>query len=146
MSNITSFDVIEERGLAIIEDYSLGKLLNQSEDGFKARLDSWLVQCLPNFWQCRQSLEYDADERVFTADLSSAEIYILSCYFVIAWWQTQTNNAAQIALKLGLKNQYSYNSESQNFKEKGNIIDKLREDVDRATTRYLLQYLDTYDY
>lgn len=146
MSNITSFDVIEERGLAIIEDYSLGKLLNQSEDGFKARLDSWLVQCLPNFWQCRQPLEYDTDERIFTADLSSAEIYILSCYFVIAWWQTQTNNAAQIALKLGLKNQYSYNSESQNFKEKGNIIDKLREDVDRATTRYLLQYLDTYDY
>jgi len=146
VSNITSFDKIEERGLAVISDYKLSKLLDQSEDDFKARLDSWLIQCLPNFWQCRQSLEYDADEREFMSDLTDLEIYILSCYFVIAWWQTETNNAAQIALKLGLKNQYSYNSESQNFKEKGNIIDKLREEVDRATTRYLLQDIDSYEY
>lgn len=146
MSNITSFDKIEERGLAIIDDYKLVKLLNQSEEGFKARLDGWLIQCLPNFWQCRQSLEYDADERTFNSDLNDTEVYILSCYWVIAWWQNETNNAAQIALKLGLKNQYSFNSESQNFKEKGNIIDKLREEVSRATTNYLLQDLDSYEY
>lgn len=146
MSNITSFDKIEERALAIVQDYKLIKLLNQSEDDFKARLDGWLIQCLPNFWQCRQSLEYDADERTFNADLTDTEIYILSCYWVIAWWQNETNNAAQIALKLGLKNQYSFNSESQNFKEKGNIIDKMREEADRATTRYLLQDLNSYEY
>lgn len=146
MSNITSFDKIEERALAIVDDYKLRKLLDQSEDDFKARLDGWLIQCLPNFWQCRQSLEYDADTRVFTADLTDIEIYILSCYWVIAWWQNETNNAAQIALKLGLKAQYTFNSESQNFKEKGNIIDKLREEVDRATTKYLLQDLDSYEY
>mgnify|MGYP006957392088 FL=1 len=146
MSNITSFDKIEEHGLAIISDYKLVKLLNQSEEGFKARLDGWLIQCLPNFWQCRQSLEYNADERIFSSDLTDTEVYILSCYWVIAWWQNETNNAAQIALKLGLKNQYSFNSESQNFKEKGNIIDKLREEVSRATTNYLLQDLDSYEY
>lgn len=146
MSNITSFDKIEERALAIVQDYKLIKLLNQSEDDFKARLDGWLIQCLPNFDQCRQSLEYDADKREFVSDLTDLEIYILSCYWVIAWWQNETNNAAQIALKLGLKNQYSFNSESQNFKEKGNIIDKLREEVDRVTTRYLLQALDSYEY
>lgn len=146
MSNITSFDKIEERALAIVDDYKLRKLLDQSNEDFKARLDGWLIQCLPNFWQCRQPLEYDADERVFTADLTDMEIYILSCYWVIAWWQNETNNAAQIALKLGLKAQYTFNSESQNFKEKGNIIDKLREEVDRATTKYLLQDLDSYEY
>lgn len=146
MSNITSFDTIEERALAIVDDYKLRKLFDQSNEDFKARLDGWLIQCLPNFWQCRQSLEYDADERTFAADLTDAEIYILSCYWVIAWWQNETNNAAQIALKLGLKAQYTFNSESQNFKEKGNIIDKLREEVDRATTRYLLQDLDSYEY
>lgn len=146
MSNITSFDKIEERALAIVDDYKLRKLLDQSNTDFMAKLDGWLIQCLPNFWQCRQSLEYDVDERVFTADLTDMEIYILSCYWVIAWWQNETNNAAQIALKLGLKAQYTFNSESQNFKEKGNIIDKLREEVDRATTKYLLQDLDSYEY
>lgn len=146
MSNITSFDKIEERALVIVDDYKLRKLLDQSNTDFMAKLDGWLIQCLPNFWQCRQSLEYDADERAFTADLTDMEIYILSCYWVIAWWQNETNNAAQIALKLGLKAQYTFNSESQNFKEKGNIIDKLREEVDRATTKYLLQDLDSYEY
>lgn len=146
MSNITSFDKIEERALVIVDDYKLRKLLDQSNTDFMAKLDGWLIQCLPNFWQCRQSLEYDADERVFIADLTDMEIYILSCYWVIAWWQNETNNAAQIALKLGLKAQYTFNSESQNFKEKGNIIDKLWEEVDRATTKYLLQDLDSYEY
>ena len=143
---MTSFDVVENRALAIVDDYKLRKLLNQSEADYTSRLDSWLIQCLPNFWQCRQSLEYHANGRLFNSDLTDIEVYILSCYFVIAWWQNETNNAAQIALKLGLKNQYSYNSESQNFKEKGNIIDKLREEVDRATTRYLLQDLNSYEY
>lgn len=143
---MTSFDTIEKRALTIVDDYKLSKLLDQDVEGFNARLDSLLIQCLPNFWQCKQSLEYDAEERTFTAELTDTEIYIIGCYWVIAWWQNETNNAAQIALKLGLKNQYSYNSESQNFKEKGNIIDKLREDVSRAITAYLLQDLDSYEY
>lgn len=143
---MTPFDKIEDRALAIVDDYKLRKLLNQDAEGFNARLDSLLIQCLPNFWQCKQSLKYNSEQRTFAADLTDTEIYIISCYWVIAWWQNETNNAAQIALKLGLKNQYSYNSESQNFKEKGNIIDKLREEVDRATTAYLLQDLDSYEY
>ena len=61
-------------------------------------------------------------------------------------WERENNNAAQIALKLGIKNQYSYNSESQNFKEKQNVIDKLREEVDRATQDYLLLDLDSYGF
>ena len=65
---------------------------------------------------------------------------------MIAWWERENNNAAQIALKLGIKNQYSYNSESQNFKEKQNVIDKLREEVDRATQEYLLLDLDSYGF
>ena len=104
------------------------------------------MQAVPQFVECRQSLDYDLDERAFNVDLTVLEQYILSRYWVIAWWERETNNSAQIALKLGLKNQYSYNSESQNFKEKQNIIDKLREEVDRATQDYLLLDLDAYDF
>ena len=101
---------------------------------------------MPQFTECRQNLDYDAINREFNADLTQLEIYILSRYWVIAWWERENNNAAQIALKLGIKNQYSYNSESQNFKEKQNIIDKLREEVDRATQEYLLLDLDSYGF
>lgn len=143
---MTSFDTVIDSALAIIDDYKLRKLYNLDVDVFKARIDSLLIQSLPQFWQCRQSLDYNAENREFNSSLTPQEIYILACFWIIAWWEYETNNAAQIALKLGLKNQYSYNSESQNFKEKGNIIDKLREEVDRAITNYLLQSLDDYQY
>lgn len=143
---MTEFDKIESIALSVVEDYKLGKLYNQNIEKFQSKCDSYLINSIPQFSQCRQSLDYDSESRYFMADLTNLEVYILSRYWIIAWWENETNNAAQIALKLGIKNQYSYNSESQNFKEKQNIIDKLREDVDRATQEYLLLYLDEYDF
>ncbi len=141
---MTSFDAVENLALSIIEDYKLDKSYNKDYSQFQKYCDNFLFNALPQFTECRQSLTYDTETREFTVDLTNLEIYILSRYWVIAWWERENNNAAQIALKLGIKNQYSYNSESQNFKEKQNIIDKLREEVDRATQDYLLLDLDSY--
>ncbi len=143
---MTSFDQIETLALSIIEDYKLSKLLENSYDNFQKFCDGLLFNALPQFTECRQDLTYNVETREFGVDLTNLEIYILSRYWVIAWWERENNNAAQIALKLGIKNQYSYNSESQNFKEKQNVIDKLREEVDRATQEYLLLDLDSYGF
>lgn len=143
---MTSFDQIETLALSIVEDYKLNKLFENSYDNFQKFCDSLLFNALPQFTECRQDLTYNAETREFGIDLTNLEIYILSRYWVIAWWERENNNAAQIALKLGIKNQYSYNSESQNFKEKQNVIDKLREEVDRATQEYLLLDLDSYGF
>ncbi len=143
---MTSFDQIETLALSIVEDYKLNKLFENSYDNFQKFCDSLLFNALPQFTECRQDLTYNAETREFGVDLTNLEIYILSRYWVIAWWERENNNAAQIALKLGIKNQYSYNSESQNFKEKQNVIDKLREEVDRATQEYLLLDLDSYGF
>lgn len=143
---MTSFDQIETLALSIVEDYKLNKLFESSYDNFQKFCDGLLFNALPQFTECRQDLTYNVETREFDVDLTNLEIYILSRYWVIAWWERENNNAAQIALKLGIKNQYSYNSESQNFKEKQNIIDKLREEVDRATQDYLLLDLDSYDF
>lgn len=141
---MTSFDQIETLALSIVEDYKLNKLFESSYDNFQKFCDGLLFNAFPQFTECRQDLTYNVETREFDVDLTNLEIYILSRYWVIAWWERENNNAAQIALKLGIKNQYSYNSESQNFKEKQNIIDKLREEVDRATQDYLLLDLDSY--
>ena len=141
---MTSFDKIEELALSIVDDYKLMKLINTNYENFQSFCDRLLFNAVPQFTECRQSLNYDNKRREFEAELTNLEIYILSRYWVIAWWERENNNAAQIALKLGIKNQYSYNSESQNFKEKQNVIDKLREEVDRATQEYLLLDLDSY--
>lgn len=143
---MTSFDQIETLALSIVEDYKLNKLFESSYDNFQKFCDGLLFNALPQFTECRQDLTYDDETREFGVDLTNLEIYILSRYWVIAWWERENNNAAQIALKLGIKNQYSYNSESQNFKEKQNVIDKLREEVDRATQEYLLLDLDSYGF
>lgn len=143
---MTSFDQIETLALSIVEDYKLNKLFESSYDNFQKFCDGLLFNALPQFTECRQDLTYNVETREFDADLTNLEIYILSRYWVIAWWERENNNAAQIALKLGIKNQYSYNSESQNFKEKQNVIDKLREEVDRATQDYLLLDLDSYGF
>jgi hypothetical protein len=143
---LTSFDQIETLALSIVEDYKLSKLFENSYDNFQKFCDSLLFNALPQFTECRQDLTYNVETREFGVDLTNLEIFILSRYWVIAWWERENNNAAQIALKLGIKNQYSYNSESQNFKEKQNVIDKLREEVDRATQEYLLLDLDSYGF
>lgn len=143
---MTSFDQIETLALSIVEDYKLSKLFENSYGNFQKFCDGLLFNALPQFTECRQDLTYNAETREFGVDLTNLEIYILSRYWVIAWWERENNNAAQIALKLGIKNQYSYNSESQNFKEKQNVIDKLREEVDRATQEYLLLDLDSYGF
>lgn len=143
---MTSFDQIETLALSIVEDYKLNKLFESGYDNFQKFCDGLLFNALPQFTECRQDLTYNVETREFGVDLTNLEIYILSRYWVIAWWERENNNAAQIALKLGIKNQYSYNSESQNFKEKQNVIDKLREEVDRATQEYLLLDLDSYGF
>ena len=143
---MTSFDQIETLALSIVEDYKLNKLFENSYDNFQKFCDGLLFNALPQFTECRQDLTYNVETREFDVDLTNLEIYILSRYWVIAWWERENNNAAQIALKLGIKNQYSYNSESQNFKEQQNVIDKLREEVDRATQEYLLLDLDSYGF
>ena len=142
----TSFDVIGERAMSVIDDYKLRKLWNVNIDMFESRIDSFILNAIPRFWQCNSSLAYDAQGRQFEADLNTMEIQILADYCVITWWEGETNVASQIALKLKTSNSFSFNSESQNFKEKQNVLDKLREEVDRQTTNYLLQDLSSYDY
>lgn len=142
----TSFDVIGERALSVIDDYKLRKLYDISVDAFEQKIDSFIFNAVPRFWQCNNSLSYDSTLRQFDADLTDMEIQILADYCVIAWWQGETDVASQIALKLKVQSAFQYNSEAQNFKEKQNVIDKLREEVDRQTTNYLLSNISSYEY
>ena len=144
---MTSFDDIEDIALVLVDDYKLAKLSGQSTSGFQTYCDGFLIASIPKFWQCNQSLDNDTTTRQFTATLSSMEINILAKLWVIAWWERETNNAAQIAQKLKTPSAFQFDGvSSQNFKEKQNIIDKLNEDVNRDITSYSLLSLDSYSY
>ena len=142
---MTSFDIVETRALAVIEDYKLKKLFDSSIDGFEKYCDRLLMVAIPQFYECLKSLRYDEAARTFSEDLDEQEVSILANFFVITWWQRENNNAAQIAFKLKSNNSFSFNSEAQNFKEKQNVIDKLREENARQINAYLAANLDSID-
>ena len=142
---MTSFDTIETRALAVIEDYKLKKLFDSSIDGFEKYCDGLLMVAIPQFYECLKSLRYDEVSRTFSEDLDEQEVSILANFFVITWWQRENNNAAQIALKLKTSQSFQFNSEAQNFKEKQNVIDKLREENARQINAYLAANLDSID-
>lgn len=142
---MTSFDTIETRALAVIEDYKLKKLFDSSIDGFEKYCDGLLMVAVPQFYECLKSLQYDEAARTFSEDLDEQEVSILANFFVITWWQRENNNAAQIALKLKTSQSFQFNSEAQNFKEKQNVIDKLREENARQINAYLAANLDSID-
>ena len=142
---MTSFDIVETRALAVIEDYKLKKLFDSSIDGFEKYCDGLLMVAIPQFYECLKSLRYDESTRTFIEDLDEQEVSILANFFVITWWQRENNNAAQIALKLKTSQSFQFNSEAQNFKEKQNVIDKLREENARQINSYLAANLDSID-
>ena len=142
---MTSFDIVETRALAVIEDYKLKKLFDSSIDGFEKYCDGLLMVAIPQFYECLKSLRYDEAARTFSEDLDEQEVSILANFFVITWWQRENNNAAQIALKLKTSQSFTTNSEAQNFKEKQNVIDKLREENARQINAYLAAKLDSID-
>lgn len=142
----TSFDIIEDMAITLIDDYKLAKLYEQDLSKFKTYCDGILLAVAPRFYQCRQALTYNSTSRTFDNDLTDLEIVILSCLWRIGWWERENNNSAQIALKLKVPSSFQYNSEANNFKEKQNVIDKLYEDLDRQITNYLLLDLSSYTY
>lgn len=142
---MTSFDIVETRALAVIEDYKLKKLFDSSIDGFEKYCDGLLMVAIPQFYECLKSLRYDEAARTFSEDLDAQEVSILANFFVITWWQRETNNASQIALKLKTSQSFTTNSEAPNFKEKQNVIDKLREENARQINAYLAANLDSID-
>lgn len=135
----TSFDKIIDLALVTVDDYKLVKLYNQSQEGFQKWCDGFLLSAIPNFFQCRQSLEYDATTRQFVSDLTETEISILADLWVISWLLRETQNSAKINALLQTSGSFKTHAASQNLKEKSSYLDGLREKVYQKITDYQLQ-------
>ena len=142
----TSFDSVEDLGLIAVRDYKIDKLYNkylqdqnpETLAQFYRYLDSFLVEAVPNFLRCKQSLDYSLEQREFVVDLTTLEQSILADLFVIQWWKKETNDATQINLKLQVSSNFTSHSSAQNMKEKTTNIYKLMEDLDWKITQYQL--------
>lgn len=142
----TSFSTIEDIALITINDYKIGKLYQKDEEKFKAYCDGFLISAVPNFFQCRQSLEYSLDNREFASDLTTLEVSILADLWAIEWLERETQNAAQLANALQTSQSFKLHSPAQHIKEQSTFLDKLREEVDRKLTKYQLEDLEDFVY
>ncbi|MBS6562942.1 MAG: hypothetical protein KH328_06285 [Staphylococcus sp.] len=136
---MTSFDEIIDIALVKVDDYKIMKAYNQSQDVFKQYCDGFLINAIPNFFQCKQSLDYNVDKRKFISDLTNVEISILADFWVIEWFNREIQNSTKINALLQTSGSFKTHAASQNLKEKGAYIDALREKVYQKITDYLLQ-------
>jgi hypothetical protein len=136
---MTSFDEIIDIALVKVDDYKIMKAYNQSQDVFKQYCDGFLINAISNFFQCKQSLDYNVDKRKFISDLTNVEISILADFWVIEWFNREIQNSTKINALLQTSGSFKTHAASQNLKEKGAYIDTLREKVYQKITDYLLQ-------
>ena len=142
----TSFDIVEDLGLAQIDDYTLNKLYNNDFAKFQTFCDGLLVNAIPLFTKCRQSLVYNLDTREFDSDLTNEEIAILADFWAIQWFERKVNNSAQLQAKLQNSGSFKNHSEAQNLKEKTSWLDRLRERVYQRITDYQVGNLANIDF
>lgn len=135
---MTSFDDIIDLALITVNDYRLSKLSLQDEDSFKTYCDGFLISAIPDFPECKQSLEYNTETREFVSDLTMVEKSILANLWVIKWYLRDNQTYALYRQHLQAASSFKNHSESQNLKENSTYLDKLREELDRQKIAYQL--------
>ena len=136
---MTSFDEIIDLALVTVNDYRLSKLAEQGEEKFNTYVDGFLISSIPYFPECRQSLDFDAEQRQFESDLTNLEKSILANLWVIQWYARDNQTYALYRQHLQSASSFKNHSESQNLKENSIYLDKLREELDRQKISYQLQ-------
>lgn len=136
---MTSFDEIIDLALVTVNDYRLSKLAEQGEENFNTYVDGFLISSIPYFPECRQSLDFDAEQRQFESDLTNLEKSILANLWIIQWYARDNQTYALYRQHLQSASSFKNHSESQNLKENSAYLDKLREELDRQKISYQLQ-------
>lgn len=139
----TPFDTIIDLALTLIDDYALINLYNQSQQKFFTVCDSYLIAAIPNFTRCKQSLSYDATLRQFDNELTDLEISILADYWILAWFEKQTQDSKKFNALLQSSGSFKSHSAAQNLKEKNTYLNGLREKVSQKVTDYQAQDIES---
>lgn len=142
----TSFDMVEDRALMQVDDYKLTSLYNQSEERFKKWCDGFLVNAIPNFYKCRQSLEYNLETREFVSDLSDFEVAILADFWVIEWFEHELQDSTKINVLLQTSGSFKTHAAAPNLNAKKNYIDGLREKVHHKIDQYIFSNVKSLDF
>ena len=129
----TQFAEIYDNFMTTIDDYRLVTLFNTSEADFQTYLSAWLIQSIPEFTNCNQSLAYANSE--FSQTLSQLNINILVLLMKKRWFEKELENILQMSNMVQDRDFHTF-SQAQNMKEKRERLITLQEEVSQKLVDY----------
>lgn len=133
----TSFNEIYDNFMMTITDYRLITLYNTSATDFQTYLSAWLIQSIPEFTICDQSLAYSNSE--FTETLTQKNIDILILLMKKRWFEKELENILQMT-NVVQDRDFKMHSQANNLKEKRERLITLQEEVSQKLVDYGLAY------
>ena len=143
---MTNFKVVYDRAMGRLRDYRIDNLFSKDETMFYDFMRQKLYESIDTFNGCLSDLTYHSEvvgtdtEWYFDSTLTSKETSILAYGVVIAWMEQNMLDITQMNLHLNSKD-FKMFSENANLKQKSEVLDKMREDMNREITEYQLRNL-----
>ena len=138
----TPYSEVFDLFLASIQDYRINRLYEKSEKDMEKYLIPFLIKAITNFRKCKTDLEdRDDTSKVFNQTLSTDEKVILSNLMVVEWLTKEVNDI--LGMKLFLQDtDFKTYSQSQNLKEKRELLTTMKEMVDKQIVQYSYNNFD----
>lgn len=133
----TSFNEIYDFFMTTINDYRLVTLYNSSQANFQTYLSAWLIQSIPEFTNCNQSLSYSGTD--FSETLTQKNINILILLMKKKWFEKELDNIMQMTNVIQDRD-FKMHSQANNLKEKRDRLMTLQEEVSQKLVDYGLNY------
>lgn len=133
----TTFNEIYDNLMMTITDYRLITLYNTSVTDFQTYLSAWLIQAIPEFTNCDQSLVYSNSE--FTETLTQKNIGILILLMKKKWFEKELENILQMT-NVVQDRDFKMHSQANNLKEKRERLITLQEEVSQKLVDYGFAY------
>lgn len=133
----TTFNEVYDFFMSTITDYRLVALYDASVTDFQTYLSAWLIESIPDFTNCDQSLAYTSAE--FTATLTQKNINILILLMKKKWFEKELENILQMT-NVVTDRDFKMYSQANNMKEKRERLLTLQEEVSQKLVDYGLNY------
>ena len=133
----TTFNEIYDNFMMTITDYRLITLYSASVTDFQTYLSAWLIQSIPEFTNCDQSLAYSSSE--FTETLTQKNIDVLILLMKKKWFEKELENILQMT-NVVQDRDFKMHSQANNLKEKRERLITLQEEVSQKLVDYEFAY------
>lgn len=133
----TTFNEIYDNFMMTITDYRLITLYSASVTDFQTYLSAWLIQSIPEFTNCDQSLAYSSSE--FTETLTQKNIDVLILLMKKKWFEKELENILQMT-NVVQDRDFKMHSQANNLKEKRERLITLQEEVSQKLVDYGFAY------